>query len=183
MKGACGNTFHYFVPAPDSLTLSHVILCAGKSLAGPGQLYKLRFRASGTAQSTPIHIRHIQFYDAGVYVNPAYASDAVVGIGVQAGVPPGGPGAGAVRLRALPNPCRSHTSLVLDGGTATGPLVLYDLAGRRVRALDGAPGDGDSQRFVWDGRDTAGAALAPGVYLAVIHGGAGPVRARVVLLP
>ncbi len=183
MKSACGSTFHYFVPAPDSLTISHALLCAGKSLSGPGQLYKLRFRASSTVQSTSVHIRHIQFYDAGVYVNPAYASDAVVGIGIQAGVPPGGPGAGAVRLRALPNPCRSHTSLAVDGGAAVGPLVLYDLAGRRVRTLDGALDDGDTWRFEWDGRDAAGTALAPGVYLAVIHVATSPVSARVVLLP
>ncbi len=185
MKRACGNTFHYFVPAPDSLTLSHVILCAGVSLTGPGQLYKLRFRASSVPQATSIAIRHIQFYDAGVWVNPAsYAPLAYVAIGVPTDVPPAGPAPGGPRLRAAPNPCRGSTRLVLEGRGAAGPLALYDLGGRRVRVLSGVEAGGaDARRFDWDGRDAAGSPLPPGVYLAVVHHPAGVVGARVVLLP
>jgi len=61
MKGGCGSTFHYFLAAPDSLTISHSLLCPGDSLIGPGQLYRLHFRARDVAQGTWVHIRHIQF--------------------------------------------------------------------------------------------------------------------------
>src|SRR5512145_2614324 len=42
-SGACGNTFHVFGAAGDSLAVSDVLLCNQFSLTGPGRIYKLRF--------------------------------------------------------------------------------------------------------------------------------------------
>ena len=79
MTDACGNSpFNYFVAASDSLVISTSIMCPGMSLTGPGQLYKLRFLALDVQQGTWVHIRHIQFYNAGIYVNPAHTKDAYI---------------------------------------------------------------------------------------------------------
>ena len=76
MTGACGATFQRFGYGGDSLVISHALLCNDLSLTGPGQLYRLRFRASATPQMTAVRFRHVQFYDGGLYVNPTHTSDA-----------------------------------------------------------------------------------------------------------
>lgn len=66
---------------------------------------------------------------------------------------------------SAPNPFRAITTIrfsMPEAGPAT--LAIHDIAGRRVRMLlDGAV-DAGERRFVWDGRDDAGRALASGVY-------------------
>ena len=44
-------------------------------------------------------------------------------------------------------------------------LALYDVLGRRVRQLWEGPLQAGSHRFVWDGRDAVGKAVAAGVYI------------------
>ena len=44
-------------------------------------------------------------------------------------------------------------------------LALYDVLGRRVRQVWDGPLGAGSHRFVWDGRDEAGKAVAAGVYI------------------
>ena len=44
-------------------------------------------------------------------------------------------------------------------------LALYDMLGRRVRQVWQGPLQAGSHRFVWDGRDEAGKAVAAGVYI------------------
>ncbi len=78
MTGACGNTFHRFAARADSMTISHVILCGGVSLEGPGTLHHLHFRAGPEGGTTVVHLRRVQFYDAGLYVRPATSRGAVV---------------------------------------------------------------------------------------------------------
>jgi hypothetical protein len=78
MTGACGNTFHRVAVRGDSLTISHVILCAGVALTGPGTLHHLRFRALHRDGASRVQLRRVQFYDAGLFVNPARTRDAVV---------------------------------------------------------------------------------------------------------
>ena len=50
----------------------------------------------------------------------------------------------------------------LDAATPT--LVLYDLAGRQIAAVESTP-TATGHRFTWTGRDEAGALVAPGIYL------------------
>ena len=67
MTGACGNTFHVFRAGAGRDTITDVLLCAGVSLPGPGQLYKLRFQASMTPQVTEVRfLPGLQFYNAGL---------------------------------------------------------------------------------------------------------------------
>lgn len=58
---------------------------------------------------------------------------------------------------------------------------LYDLAGRRVRALLDRSLPGGTTRVAWDGRDEAGLALSRGIYFARLTLPAGSATARVFL--
>ncbi len=70
-------------------------------------------------------------------------------------------------MRATPNPSAGTTDLLLsaprDGRLQ---LAIYDLDGRRVRALfTGSIARGE-RRFAWNGADDLGHAVRPGVYFA-----------------
>ncbi len=182
MTGACGNTFHLFSAAGDSLSMTISLLCNALSLPGPGQIYKLHFLASSTPQSTTVHIRHATFYDAGLYVQPVVTQDATVTIGSVTGVGPI-PAPGPARLVALPNPCVAGTTIRVETPVAIErDLVVCDLGGRVVRHL-AAGGFGPGSRAVrWDGRGDRGERLAAGVYFARFAGEPGVAPARIALL-
>jgi hypothetical protein len=181
-SGACGNTFHVFAAAGDSLSLSHVLLCNQFSLTGPGQLYKLRFHASNTPQTTQVTFRRSRFYNAGLFVTPVLTSDCTIGIGVTLGV---GDQAGATagRVRIEPNPSHGRVRFLAEGpGAGLRSVEIMDLQGRLVRRL-GATGEPEAGTLVWDGTDARGVRVAAGVYLAKLTRGARVEHARVVLLP
>lgn len=179
MTGACGNTFHRFAAAADSLVINDVLLCANLFLTGPGQIYRLKFRALGPPRDTWVRIRRAQFYAAGLYVGPLWTSDAHVGIGVPVAVRRPAP-APSVRLRVAPDPARGAVTLALEGGAAEeASVVVRDALGRTVRRLAVAPGAAAAR---WDGRDDAGAPLPPGLYLVTWRAGGTLARARVTLL-
>jgi hypothetical protein len=184
MRTACGNTFHYFTSAGDSLVISHSLMCNLVSLPGPGQLYKLRFRAPSTPQWTWVRIRSIHFYDDGIFVAPAFASDAAVAIGVAVGVPGPGPAPAGIRVKVAPNPCRAAAAITVE--TAVGgeqQVVVCDVQGRAVRRLDRGTITPGTRRIAWDGRDDAGARLAPGIYRVLVRTPGETTGARIVLLP
>lgn len=184
MKTACGNTTHYFTSAGDSLVISHVLLCNLLFLPGPGQLYKLRFRASAVPQWTSVRIRSIQFYKAGFFVNPAHASDAAIAIGVPVGVPGPEPKPTETRVKVAPNPCRAAATIVVETAAAgEQKVVVCDLQGRAVRHLDHGAITPGTRRIAWDGRDDAGARLAPGIYRVLVQTPGKSTGARIVLLP
>lgn len=74
---------------------------------------------------------------------------------------------GGFDLGASPNPVRESTVIrfrLPESGQAR--VEIYDLAGRRVRALvDGSRGAGQNE-IVWNGRDDRGERVATGVYFA-----------------
>lgn len=81
-----------------------------------------------------------------------------------------------------PNPFDAATTLAFDLPRGAGhvTLVLYDLAGRRVRTLVAggiAPG---RHRLAWDGRGDDGQSVRPGVYLARLVTGLGARTSRLV---
>lgn len=179
---ACGNTFHTFSAAGDSLVVSNVLLCNGISLTGPGNLYKLRFQAANTPQVAAITIRRANFYNAGLFVLPVEKTGCQIGIGVSLDVPTGTPITGA-GMRVEPNPARSRVRFVAEDGVAgLAEVQVLDLQGRLVRHL-GPAWLGTSGSLAWDGLDARGQQVAAGVYLARIRRGARLQTARVVLLP
>ena len=80
---------------------------------------------------------------------------------------------------SYPNPFNPAVVIPLDLAmdAAEVSLTVYDVLGHRVRQVwDGALGAG-SHRFVWDGRDAAGKAVAAGVYIYQVEV-AGRVEAK-----
>lgn len=181
---ACGTTAHYFTTSDDSLVISDVLLCGGTGIRGPGQLYKVRFRASTSPQWTWLRIRHVQFYRRGLFVGPAHAEDGAVAIGMPVDVPVAGATPPATRVRVAPNPCRTQAAIVVETAAA-GPqqVLVCDVQGRAVRHLERGVVAAGTRRIAWDGRDDAGARLAPGVYRVLVSAPGATVGARMVLLP
>lgn len=184
MTGACGMTFHQFSAGPDSCDITDVLLCNGVSLTGPGQIYKLHFTAANTpGTSTILHIEQVAFYDTGVRVLPVLSQDDTVTIGNPVGVGDAPSGFG-IELRAAPNPSVSGVTFLLGSPVAgEQSLLVSDVAGRIVRRFGRAELAAGPRSVPWDGRDDAGRALAPGVYLARYRTPAGERALRFVRLP
>jgi len=114
------------------------------------------------------------FVDHPEFVSAIYDSSNAVDVGGGHAEPP------AVALQeAAPNPFHTTTTLIYDlPRAACVTLRVYDLSGRRVRAL--VAGDTQSAgRHVatWDGRNDAGESIAPGLYFARLEAaGARDVR-------
>ena len=158
-----------------------MLLCNGFSLTGPGNLYKLRFHASNTPQTTSITIRRVQFFNAGLLVTPGSSSGAQVGIGVSLGVG-GGTAERSHVLRAEPNPARGRVQFVSEEprpGIAETEIV--DLQGRVVLRL-GAIALGPRVSFSWNGLDERGARAPAGLYLVKLRRGSDVRTSRFILL-
>jgi len=183
-SAACGNTFHIFSAAGDSLKISDVLLCNLVSVSGPGQVYRLHFKASNTQQTTHVRFRRAGFYDAGVRINPVTTTDA--DITIAAGVGVGGPGATVrgLTLRSSPEPARGGVLrfAIGAGESGTQTLEVHDVTGRRVRRLVSGWQPAGMRSVAWDGRDDGGQALPPGVYLATLRTAGALVGTRVTLL-
>lgn len=182
-SAACGNTFHRFTPAGDSLTITDHLLCDQVALTGPGPIYKLRFRASNTNQVTWIRLRQATFYDAGLFVTPVATTDARVGIGIALAVEDGAPPAPGLSVRAEPNPAPGRLALAIESDRA-GELraEIHDVAGRLVRRLDGGWRAAGAIRLPWDGTDQTGARVRPGVYLVTARIGGRTASARFAIV-
>ena len=183
MTGACGNLFDRFAAGVDRDTISEVLLCNQTSVTGPGQLYRLHFRASTTPQVARIRfLPGLHFYNAGLYVTPVNSTDAAVGIGTALDVGEGPIGRG-LRLRASPNPSLSSTTVQVEvDEPGAQELRVCDVQGRVVRHLgSGAIGPG-SHRIVWDGRTDSGFRVPPGLYLITVQVGDRRAQARLLML-
>ena len=182
-SAACGNTFHVFTSAADSLSITVGLLCDQITLTGPGTVYKLRFTASDSVQVTHVRLRSAAFYDAGVYVQPVNTADATIGIGVSLAAPMPGRSPAGLRLSAPPNPARGAVALAIESDAAgEQSLDVYDVTGRWVRHVDGGWQPGGARSARWDGRDAHGDPVRSGIYLVTVRLGDRAARARVVVL-
>jgi hypothetical protein len=184
MTGACGNTFHRCLAAGDSLVISDVLLCAGQTLTGPGQIYRLKFHAGPDANTTFVRLRppRTRFYNAGLYVLPVETADAEVRIGSAVGVEPP-PAASGLSLRAFPNPARAGVTLrITNDQSGRQSVAIYDARGRAVQAFPPADASRGARSLFWDGRDRSGRRVAPGKYLVVVQQGARRISERLTLL-
>lgn len=186
MTGACGNTFHRFSAAADSMVVNHVILCAATSLTGPGQLYKLHFKAGTTHGETMVKLRPLRtkFYNAGLFVNPVEVFDATVLIGPPVGVSPNPNASVRLSLRAQPNPGRSGSTFLVSSRLASPQsVVILDARGRRVRDFGIVSSTAGETRVTWNGLDDGGKRVAAGVYQIVLRAGADRAVERLALVP
>lgn len=95
--------------------------------------------------------------------------------------PPPPPTIEALHVRVYPNPAQFPAiglDLKLEGNASAYSGAIYDLVGRVVHRFS-ADGNG---HVVWDGRDTDGQRVRPGVYFVRVHGGGHEGSARVVVL-
>ena len=169
MTSACGNLFHRFHAGAGVDTISDVLLCAGASVTGPGQIYQLRFQASTTPQVARVHLvpGTLKFYNAGLFVTPVTSADAVIGIGTAPAAVGAPVGTGGPALLAAPNPGRGSITFT-SGWRATGTesLMVRDVQGRAVHVQRF-----EGHRASWDGRLDSGAYAADGVYFATLQAG------------
>ena len=94
----------------------------------------------------------------------------------------GGPAAPSLAL-AAENPARTPTAIefsLAHAGQAT--LDVMDVGGRRVRRVAAADYPAGRHAATWDGRDDAGAHVAPGLYFYALTSGAESKVFRVALL-
>jgi len=66
-------------------------------------------------------------------------------------------------LRAVPTPFSSSVQII--GKTEENTLFIYDLMGRKIKDIEGAPGSYGYMYFIWDGRDERGEFCPQGVYI------------------
>ena len=97
--------------------------------------------------------------------------------GAQASLPFtwNGPSAAPTSLAivaAVPNPFAASTAIrfsIPASGASDASVAVYDLAGRLVRTLTSGPRAAGTHTVTWDGRDSAGRAVAAGVYLTRVN--------------
>lgn len=182
-SNACGNTFHRFTPAADSLTITDHLLCDQIALTGPGTIYRLRFMASNSDQVAWIRLRRATFYDAGLFVTPVTTADARVVIGSPLAVGDGPSPAAGLTVRAEPNPSRGRLALAIatdrDGELRA---EIHDVTGRRVWRLDAGWRPAGITRVPWDASDQTGGRVPPGIYLVTVRAGDRVARARLALV-
>ena len=158
-------------------------MCNRAVLTGPGQIYHLQFQASTTPQITVIPpLPGVRFYNDGLFVTPAYSTDAIVSIAPFSDVE--GPGAvRGLRLQIRPNPVVDHALFSIEAEQAgTQRLTILDLQGRVVRRLEEVAGPAGSRLIAWDRRDTTGDLLPSGIYFVKCEIGGRSVSARVSLV-
>jgi len=168
---ACpSQRFHQFQAAADSLAITDVLLCANTSVTGPGQIYRLRFKASLVPQVTTVRfLSRLAFYNAGVKVGPVTTTNATVGIGVSLAAPETPRDVPGLRLAAAPNPARGHVVLRIEADHAgLQRLVVTDVAGRVVRRFGEAEFPAGRRAVTWDGRNDSGQVVPPGRYTATL---------------
>jgi len=85
----------------------------------------------------------------------------------------------ASSLRLDPSPFRDRLSIVSGTQVAAGPVGVYSEDGRLVRSLNATKTAGHVLRLTWDGRDSRGRFVPPGVYVVTAPGG---VRAKAIKL-
>ena len=185
MTSACDNRFHLFRPGADTDTISDVLLCNGVSVTGPGDIYRLRFQASNTPQVTHLQfLNGLQFYNEGLYVNPAFATDLDIGIGTGLVGVGSSPSPGKLDLLVAPNPTAAGTvSFTIQSDRAgRAKLSIFDLKGRSVRRFEDTISAAGGRAILWDGRDSLGRALPPGIYLVSLELDGRSVTRRVSIL-
>jgi len=85
----------------------------------------------------------------------------------------------ASALRLDPSPFHDHLSITGGISVPAGEVRVFAEDGRLVRSLNAARPAGGVMRLTWDGRDSRGRPVPPGVYVVAGEGG---VRAKTVKL-
>jgi hypothetical protein len=187
MTAACPTgRWHQFSASGGVISISHVLLCAGEFIAGPGVLYRLRFQAGPITSTTEVVIQSIDVYRAGYYVLPVRTTNGLVRIAGTTGVGEDGafPATRFGLLQASPNPFRGSTRIdftLRHGGSAD--VAVYSVQGERVRTV--FKGYLEARTLCsrgWDGHDEHGRRMPAGAYLVRLGTAEGHTARPLILL-
>lgn len=156
---------------------------APEDLAG----YRLERRAGGPWETAARLGRVTEWTDPAAGAS-GYRLFAVNGLGAEillgeASLAPARP------LAAWPLPYRggdlnvSFGVAAIGDGTGDAEVALFDVGGRRVRTLTSGARRGGYHQLAWDGRDDAGARVAPGLYFLRSAGAGGTHQLKLVVMP
>jgi len=161
---------------------------------GTGRIWSLEYDGIGPTVNTELLDTALKISTFGVdELGEIYIcafNDSIYRFAGTASVDPGGGDGQSMGLELksnYPNPFRKATtiSFSVPGGSPGGPEVslgIYDLQGRLIRnLLYSSPGQG-LQSVTWDGANSAGARVAPGVYLYRLRTGSGAITRKMTLL-
>ncbi len=181
MEEACGNYPFINIATTDStVTYTHIIMCEGVSVDGPGELSRFTFQALAVGES-PLDIisdPDRTFFDAGLYIWPGHLTyprqvvlhDAVVIIYEPAvDIGPGHIGIpDRMPIRFVPNPARRIGRIDFFLRSQESAVVeLLSVTGRTVWSWDGS-GSGQMQ-VPWEGTDSNGAPVSSGTYFCRVR--------------
>ena len=195
MVNACPNRFRYLTTTDSTITYSHVLLCAGVSLDGPGVLsiYNFRANAYGVTLVEITSNPDRTFVDAGLWIwlgHPSYPrqvvlhdaiveiSDPNADVGENAGIGRRGGG-----MLVWPNPIRDAATVLLDvERNVPCGVSVYDSGGCLVRRILQPVVLNGPRSLIWDGRSDSGRRVASGTYYMILTGSRNDIRKKVVLM-
>jgi hypothetical protein len=89
----------------------------------------------------------------------------------------------AIQLRNHPNPFSNSTELSFEiGHQERLAVVIYNVAGQRVRSIDKGSMPAGKHSIVWDGKDDSGQRVASGMYFYTVQTLRGVSAKKMVLL-
>ena len=185
MTNSCWNRWWIPVAGEDSIFISHVLMCGGITVTGPGALSSLKFRALDEG-TTVITCDYFWLTYQGYQIDDIAWHDGVVNIGM-AGVVRRSGMEESLRIEAYPNPGRSF-SICLAGGSEgcarirDGTLDVCDVNGQIVAVLSRGMPVAAANGFGWDGGCDNGCAAAPGVYFIRFTAAEECIKQKVILL-
>ncbi|MEZ4652723.1 MAG: cohesin domain-containing protein [Candidatus Eisenbacteria bacterium] len=179
MTEACPTRFRNLAQTDSSVVYTHVVLCAGVSLDGPGVLSEFHFKAL-TVGETDVRITsdpNETFVDAGIWVNPdhptyprqvSFNDSHVIILDPSSDVEPSDPSvtpADGVRLSVWPQPMTDRASLRIDP-TGTGWITteIVTVEGRQIWHDRSWGEPGSPLRLEWNGRTRTGERVGAGTY-------------------
>ncbi len=173
----CGNRFFQQVGAAtdSTITYSHVLLCNGVSVDGPGVLSTWEFRAVADGSSDVLLASDPDrtFFDAGLFVWPSHPTyprqvifhNAVIEVGDVTNVEQIPPALSQeLGLRLVPNPVTADSQIWFRLGSVGSSEIRFEIidpAGRRVREWSQSARSVDG----WQQADNVRKELPRGTYI------------------
>jgi hypothetical protein len=184
MTDFCPNRFTNLSQTDSTVTYTHVVLCNGLSLNGPGVLSRFTFIADSIGVSPLMIFSNPDqtFYDAGRYVNPNHPTyprqvvlhDAVVVVadptsGISS---PHASDAGRLEIRITPNPATRSGAIRFGLARETPVRVeVLDVQGRLVWEWGEETAGPGAVDLEWQGIDRNGARVSSGIYFCRVRAG------------
>lgn len=187
MVDSCWNRWWVVTPDTGSIFMSHVLMCGGISVQGPGALSALTFEALAEG-STVVSVDYFWFTLSGIWIKDVDWHDGIVDVRDLSGVEKGSEdGEFTLSIKVRPNPARKF-DIIIQGAPLSGtgstppPLEICDVRGRAVASPRLRTADASRWTYEWDGTGENGHRLGDGVYFARIALPGFSASRRIVLL-